>query len=83
MSPVTGTGVPLSSGCILMKELDNLQRHFIDTFSSTAVLLKPLLLLFSDSIAFCEDCDALRNNFVLNPINQGAELSLPSNRQVR
>lgn len=66
----------------VLLDIENLQRHFIDTFGTSFILLRPLLTQFQESLAYCEDCDGLRNSYVLNPINDGDQLGAPSVRQV-
>lgn len=71
------------SAVILFRDGEHLQRHFIDSFVTCYVLLRPLMCQLQDSLAVYEDCDSLRNSFTLNPINDGDKLGLPSQKKVR
>jgi hypothetical protein len=52
-----------------MANLDNIHVHLIQSFWSLAIFMKTLLLQFQESILYAEDCDKLRDQGVLSPIN--------------
>lgn len=42
------------------------------------MFVKPILLQLRDTLAAADNCDKLRNDYVLNPINEGDHMSHPT-----
>lgn len=63
---------------LLMTECADLNRHFIDFFSSSMSCVRPIVLLLRDSVSLMNNYETLRKDGVLNPINEGDNMGLPS-----
>ncbi len=54
----------------------------IDQFSSSLVFVKPILLQLKDTIAVADNVEKMRNDYLLNPINEGDHMSHPTLKMV-
>lgn len=63
---------------LLMTECADLNRHFIDFFASSMSCVRPIVLLLRDSVGLMNNYETLRKDGVLNPINEGDNMGLPS-----
>lgn len=66
----------------LITLLDNIQRHFIDEFTISTDLIGGLLLQFYESLKVYDNCETLRKNNVLNPTNDGDQISHPARNKL-
>jgi hypothetical protein len=66
----------------LLVDGDNFQRKSIDYFSPLRQYIGGIILEMKDSIFFASDAETLRNNSVFNPVYDGNNMGLPSNRVV-
>jgi len=55
----------------------------IDLFSSSLVFVKPILLQLKDTIAVADNIEKMRNDYLLNPINEGDHMGHPTLKMVR
>ena len=66
-----------------MSDAADLSRHLIDLFSSSLVFVKPILLQLKDTITVADTVEKMRNEYLLNPINEGDHMSHPTLKMVR
>lgn len=62
----------------MLADCAELSRHFIDFFTPSLVFIKPILLQLKDSVSLMDHCETLRKDYVLNPINEAENMSLPT-----
>ena len=67
---------------LLLSDTADLNRHLIDLFSSSLVFVKPILLQLKDTIAVADNVEKMRNDYLLNPINEGDHMSHPTLKMV-
>lgn len=63
---------------LLLADCIDLNRHFIDFFSSSITFIKPVLLQLKDTMLLMNKCEDLRKDNVLNPINEGENMGMPA-----
>ena len=63
--------------------LEHPQNHFINEFKHMDNVFSPLLVQFQDTFMARADTDSLKNKNILNPVDDGDLMGLPSVRPVR
>jgi Membrane-associated apoptosis protein len=63
---------------VLLNELKNTHRYFIDLFADMTAEWQAMLAQFVPSLTFAENCDVLRDEGVFNPRLEGEKISVAS-----
>lgn len=66
----------------LLEESDDFRRRCIDQFSPLHIHIANIMHEMKDAILFVNDAEGLRNQNVFNPLYEGSNMGLPTNRSV-